>query len=239
MSLDKTNPLSLRNNLVDVVHHAILQQIESGGIKAGERLPTEEALCHHYRVSRSTVREALIRLRAAGLVISRPRAGTFVSTLAKAATLTLPSIACVQDIQRYYEFRCCLETGAAKQAALMQDSRDITSIRSAYHAVSCSSAYGDWCVDADFALHNAIAVASKKPMYVTGLIALRPHMLFTMQMSFELSAPQWTQRSFQICSEHHDIVEAIIKRDCRAASDAMQTHIKNSMRRILGDAVKV
>lgn len=239
MSLDKINRLSLHTNLVDVVHHAILQQIESGGIKAGERLPTEEALCHQYRVSRSTVREALIRLRSTGLVISRPRAGTFVGTLAEATTLTLPPIACVQDIKRYYEFRCCIETGAAKQAALMHDSRDITSIRSAYHALSWSSAYGDWSVDADFALHKAIAVASKNPMYVTALTALRPHMLFTMQVAFELSAPQWTHRSSVIYSEHHDLVEAIIKRDCRAASDAMQTHIRNSMRRILGNAVDV
>jgi DNA-binding GntR family transcriptional regulator len=38
----------------------------------GSRMPTEEALCERFKVSRHTIREALRQLRADGLIASRP-----------------------------------------------------------------------------------------------------------------------------------------------------------------------
>lgn len=52
--------------------------IAAGRYRVGELLPTEMELCALYRISRSTVREALRRVRDAGLISRRRRTGTKV-----------------------------------------------------------------------------------------------------------------------------------------------------------------
>ena len=49
-------------------------------LKAGEKLPTEEAMMRQFRVSRITVRKALSNLELEGLVVRNPAKGTFVSS---------------------------------------------------------------------------------------------------------------------------------------------------------------
>lgn len=55
------------------------QQILSGELAPGERLPTEEELLQHYGLSRGTVRKALEQLAAEGLVSTVQGSGTYVS----------------------------------------------------------------------------------------------------------------------------------------------------------------
>ena len=57
---------------------ALKQQIVGGMYPVGSQLPTEDALCARFSVSRHTVREALRRLREDNLVVSRQGAGTIV-----------------------------------------------------------------------------------------------------------------------------------------------------------------
>ncbi|MEM6745381.1 MAG: GntR family transcriptional regulator [Pseudomonadota bacterium] len=60
------------------VADAIKAKIDSGEHPVGDALPTEQALCEDYGVSRYTVREALRRLAALGLVRRRQGSGTEV-----------------------------------------------------------------------------------------------------------------------------------------------------------------
>jgi GntR family transcriptional regulator len=53
-------------------------EISSGRWGSGSRLPSEPDLCHHYGVSRTTVRQALTRLEQEGLVARSKGRGTFV-----------------------------------------------------------------------------------------------------------------------------------------------------------------
>ncbi|WP_430783920.1 winged helix-turn-helix domain-containing protein [Actinoplanes sp. G11-F43] len=54
------------------------QQIENGDLAPGDPLPSELRLADGYRLSRTTVRQAIGQLRSEGLVtVDRPR-GTFV-----------------------------------------------------------------------------------------------------------------------------------------------------------------
>lgn len=54
------------------------RRISSGEFGPGDQLPTLPALCEHYRVSETTVRNAIGLLRNEGLVETRARAGTRV-----------------------------------------------------------------------------------------------------------------------------------------------------------------
>jgi GntR family histidine utilization transcriptional repressor len=56
----------------------IEQQIRSGALKPGDRIPFEHELMAQYGVSRMTVNKALTPLDEAGLIERRKRAGSFV-----------------------------------------------------------------------------------------------------------------------------------------------------------------
>ena len=56
----------------------LIARIAAGRYPVGELLPTEMELCALYGISRSTVREALRRVRDAGLISRRRRTGTKV-----------------------------------------------------------------------------------------------------------------------------------------------------------------
>lgn len=53
--------------------------IDSGTVRAGDRIPTEDELCDRYGVAKMTVRQGLSRLVAGGVLIRRRGIGTFVA----------------------------------------------------------------------------------------------------------------------------------------------------------------
>ncbi|MFZ2620437.1 MAG: winged helix-turn-helix domain-containing protein, partial [Alphaproteobacteria bacterium] len=60
------------------IHDALRDMIASGQLKPGDRLPTEEDLCAHFKVSRTTLREAIQMLRVAGLLSVSPGRGSYI-----------------------------------------------------------------------------------------------------------------------------------------------------------------
>lgn len=56
----------------------LLEQIDNGKLKGGDRLPTESELCSIYHVGRNTVRTAINELVQEGFLIKKQGKGTFV-----------------------------------------------------------------------------------------------------------------------------------------------------------------
>lgn len=61
-----------------LIANELSEQIHSGHFAVGAQLPTEAALCQHYQVSRTTLREAIQMLRTNGLLNVTPGRGSFV-----------------------------------------------------------------------------------------------------------------------------------------------------------------
>jgi GntR family transcriptional regulator len=77
-SIDRASPVPYWYQLAGILEHAITQ----GEWLAGERLASESALCAHFGISRTTVRQALARLEQEGLVVRRKGFGTFAAASA-------------------------------------------------------------------------------------------------------------------------------------------------------------
>jgi len=90
----------MKQHRYERIAQALEERIASGNVAVGEALPTEAQLCSKYRVSRYTAREALRRLRDAGLITRRPRAGTTVSATPARSTLAL-ALGSAEDLLRY------------------------------------------------------------------------------------------------------------------------------------------
>ena len=90
----------MKQHRYERIAQALEARIASGSVGIGEALPTEAQLCSKYGVSRYTAREALRRLRDAGLITRRRRAGTTVSAAPARSTLAL-ALSSAEDLLRY------------------------------------------------------------------------------------------------------------------------------------------
>ena len=68
-----------RISVTDAVVDRLREMIENGEYKVGEKLSTETELCKMFKVSRTSVREALRVLQTMGYVEMLPGKGAFVS----------------------------------------------------------------------------------------------------------------------------------------------------------------
>jgi DNA-binding GntR family transcriptional regulator len=78
----------------------LVAQIAAGAYPVGALLPTEMELCGQYGISRSTVREALRRLRDAGLISRKRRIGTEVVARSSPASYRQPTNS-ISDLLQY------------------------------------------------------------------------------------------------------------------------------------------
>ena len=108
---------SLTKQLMDV----LIQNICTGDLPAGEKLPPEAELAEQLRVSRNTLREALKTLETFGIIESLHGQGTFVSAT---ALQRIPNIEILKllsenhDVQSLLDARLVIEPGLARLAAL-------------------------------------------------------------------------------------------------------------------------
>jgi GntR family transcriptional regulator len=72
--IDRVSPIPFYFQLAQLLE----EEITSGGLQAGWRLPSEPELSERFEVSRTTVRQALARLESRGLIERRKGQGTFV-----------------------------------------------------------------------------------------------------------------------------------------------------------------
>ncbi|SFR87539.1 FadR/GntR family transcriptional regulator [Anaeromicropila populeti] len=79
MSEDMDKEMKPKQSVVDRVMDGIISDIIEGRLKPGDQLPTEMELCKQFSAGRNSVREAVKKLEANGVVYIRRADGTFVS----------------------------------------------------------------------------------------------------------------------------------------------------------------
>lgn len=229
-------PLRRSERLADQLYEQIVSQIVAGMLPTGERLPSESRLCEIFGVSRPIVREAIIRLQADGLVVTRQGAGTYVARRPKDEFLRLAPIGGLADLMRCFEFRIALEGEAAYLAATRCTPAALAEIDGALTALDRAIESQAVGVDADQRFHVAIAEASQNTLFVQGLDALSAHIFTGMHVARSLSLGHSARRLAVVQHEHEAIANAIRAADPELARETMRRHIDNARARILGDA---
>jgi GntR family transcriptional regulator, transcriptional repressor for pyruvate dehydrogenase complex len=221
--------------LADRIYSDILSSIMDGEFKEGDRLLTEHALAERFATSRPTVREALARLRADGIIVTRRGSGTVVGRRPDPDVRRFAPLETLSDIGRCYEFRIVTEAGAAELAALKADDNDIRGIEHAWNELErvVEAQQGIGAKD-DFAFHLAVAMASKNQFFITVMSFMEEQVLFSMNLSRRLSLVKTLERQRLVQREHRDVLDAIKARDAARAAQAMRTHLENARDRMFG-----
>ena len=196
-------------SLADAVAQAVRD-----GVAAGELVPEKTysvyQLAELLGVSRSPVREGMLRLAEAGLVEIRRNRGFRV----------LPPRA--HDIEEIIEIRLALEPPAARKAALRGTDEQHAAIRSALDTMAAAAVRGDdasfW--PADRTLHDLLLRAAGKARAAALVAQLRS--------TTALLGPPTTASGrtlAEIHAEHEPVVAAVLARDGAAAEAAMRAHL--------------
>ncbi len=213
---------------------AIMRKLETalldGTYGANARLPSERVLAAQFEVSRNTIREALQRMAARGLLRTRPGAGVFVTDQLRTGTVS-PWRQLVADHPAVradvLEFRRVLEGATAFFAAQRADSAERARIRTELDALAAARAAGDTRAEAaaDARLHEAIALASHNSLFLhlhnSVIVMLREHITQSGNSLRSLDVGV----ADQLLDQHRALCEAICTGQAEAARAAMQDHI--------------
>ncbi|GAB4360650.1 MAG: FadR/GntR family transcriptional regulator [Kiloniellaceae bacterium] len=230
--IDESRP---RQGLTQRVIADLRRQIDSGALKPGDKLPTEQALIRQFGVSRTVIREAVAGLRADGLLEPRQGVGVFVLEPAAPDTelplLTLPTRK-ISDIIESLELRTAVEVEAAGLAAARCSPAQEAEIHSRLKDFEMRVLAGEPTEAEDFAFHVAVAEAANNQRFKEFLSFLGrrtiPRSQLRQAVGMSVEAPVSDERLYQ---EHAAIFEAILARDPEAAREAMRTHLAGSMAR--------
>jgi GntR family transcriptional repressor for pyruvate dehydrogenase complex len=221
---------TLTRRVTDTLRQGIL----AGNPSPGEKLPSEARLIETFKVSRTVIREALSTLREEGLVEPRQGAGVFVLTPEPATGPALQGIdpERISSVVEGLELRTAIEVEAAYLAAARCSPRQEEAIiRCHYKVDECIKARRS-TVEADFALHLAIAEGSNNQRFVDLLKMLGREMIPRSVFDGENTTPApYLERLHE---EHLRIVSAISNRDQIGAREAMRDHLAGSQKRYRG-----
>jgi DNA-binding GntR family transcriptional regulator len=198
-----------------------------GRIVAGEYPPgaplSESALTRVVRTSRTPIREALCRLLEEGYVERVPGRGFHVSRIT------------VRLVQDTFEVRRLLEGTAASRAAEISSPATVLRLRQLApvpYAVGDPSA-ASRADQANAQFHLAVAEASGNALLAD--LVQRCLDQITRFMAHGAKLPNLQARASQ---EHHEIVDAVEKRDPASAREAMERHLDDCSRQFMHTLVR-
>jgi len=215
------------------ISDVIMQQLETmileGTLKPGQRLPPERELARQFEVSRPSLREAMQKLAARGLLNSRQGGGTFVAEeIGASLSDPLLELFRTHPESQYdlLEFRHALEGVSAYYAALRSTAADKAEIQARFDALQQfhEQKSFDREVAADVDFHLAIAAATHNVVLLHMMRALFTLLRQHIWDNLEQIYPKHDMRG-RIHDQHYLLLQAILAGDPEAARQAAHDHL--------------
>ena len=219
----------VRPRLADVIVEQIEQLVVDGQLSPGEALPSERELAERLSVSRPSVREALLKTEARGLIEVR-RGGGFAVRDVTGPTIAEPLSHLLNRHPKaaddLLEMRHGLEAMAAGLAAQRATDADRRKLKQALAAMASPRAMKDSVTgaDADAGFHLAVAEASHNVALVHVTRGIFNLMRSSIQERHDLFYGDEGNRR-RLHEQHQAIYEAIAEGDARAARNAAHAHL--------------
>lgn len=226
-----TSPIRPLNvtRLSDQIVHQLETLLLEGSFKPGDRLPPERQLAEQLGVSRPSLREAIQKLAARGLLMSRQGGGTYVTEQLD-HSFTEPWQALLgshPELQRdVLEFRRMLEGTVARLAAERATEADLARLGRLYEEMAAGHAEGgrEATSQTDVGFHQALADAAHNALFThltrSLLTLLQSHVHDNIANLFEAG-----DVADQLVAQHRAVWEAVKGRRPDEAQAAAVAHI--------------
>lgn len=225
-------------SLVARVMRSVNDHIRAHRLKPGMPIPGEATFATETGVSRAVVREAFRSLSTLGIIEvgngRKARVGAIDQTV-----LPLVLDHAVQtnqvSIQQIYDVRRTIEMRTVALAALRRSGAEAAEIAGLASTMRQVRQRPDAIMEVDIAFHEAIAVASRNPLFA--LIVNAFHVVTRQTWHIGWASRRLESDRLSSIACHERIAAAIVARDAPAAEAAMAEHFDSSVKVLLDAGV--
>ena len=210
MALKKIN--QDRQRLADIVYQQLLDAILNGEIVADQKL-VQEKLAEELQISRTPVREALLRLEQEGVLRSSSRGGFSIHVMSN------------EDVRQIYQARVAIEGQAARILAIRNDPGDLKDLRDTIATEEAADAQtmSDF-FQANRKIHRRIVELCGN-RYLLEMFDSIWNRSIAMRMFAVIGKPELEAT----LESHGDLAEGIESGDPAKAMDAVNRHIEDGL----------
>jgi DNA-binding GntR family transcriptional regulator len=209
-----------RVNLTEEIYRIVKEDILAHKLKSGEKINIDQ-LARSLEVSNIPIREALSRLQSEGYLYVIPFKGMFVNLMT------------LKDLNELFEIRLHLEPLAVEKAALIIPDDKLEKLQETMNSlqINLSSSSNNGFVtitEMNISIHGTIldyCENTNLQNLVRGYMEQIQRYLTFIRLNLDVLTTnvEW--------SEHNAILQKLMQRDPKGASDAMSKHIRNSQKR--------
>lgn len=224
-----------RKSISNQVLEGLLEMIRNGELPFNSQMPSESELVNLFGVSRAPIREALKVLEVSGVISSKQGGRSRINEVNLSDMLEKIrfEVISLDEILDLLEFRLHIESSAAGLAAERRNDNELNELKEMLtqfeEAYKNDSNPG---LEVDFAFHNLIMCASHNQFFVDTQNNLSELYLKALEFSLTKNLGLEHKRK-EVYIEHVKIVEAIERKDSRAASSAMILHLTNARNKLI------
>ena len=225
-------PSIKRVSAADEAFKTLHDMIVSGRLKQGDKLPSQDRLAEQFGVSRNTIREAINKLTAIGLLNARQGVGTIInisSPSAYIASLSDHLLLQPSTVREFMEARAVIEMATVRFAVMRADEAALAEleaiVRKQREAIRTGNVEAFISYDVEF--HFSLARASGNKVLLQFLGAVTDLMRrFIREVAL---LPRATRNAL---SFHRDILRFIRVRDSDAAESKLIEHLSDVVKNI-------
>ena len=216
-----------------MVAERIIQMIESGDLKVGDKLPSEPQFAQQLGISRGALREGLAHLKAHGIISQKPKEGTYILGIENDAESIVGRI--MESIQtasylNILEMRDAIEQKAVRLVVQKATDEEISELRS----IAMNTTESRSGARLDYYFHYRMVELSGNTIFMSIIDSYYDDIRIIRERNLDDTA-----RMERMRDEHLRIVDAIEKRDASAAVVAVQNHMQQVAKQFeMNDCVK-
>ncbi|MBD3243802.1 MAG: FCD domain-containing protein [Chitinivibrionales bacterium] len=219
------NRLLERTSTAEAVVNYFTEQIRSGAVAPGDKLPSERVLQERFGISRFALREGLARLSALGIIRIVHGKGAFVADTVNSASLgnvLLPALSTqsTNSLRDLFEARILIERELASRAAERRGTEHLETLDALLDQTAGALADPERFGRLDYEFHRAVAAAAGNVFLMKMLDVLTEHM-----RDFLARHARSAESRGKALKTHRDIVASIRARDSAQASATMERHL--------------
>jgi len=206
----------------------IRQLIIDGHLKPGDKLPAERDLVESFKVSRSSIREALSALEMMGLLEVRTGEGTFIKKIKPESMLSSLAWSLYLDkgsVLEMLEVRKMIEVQAVGYAAQRATVKEINELAQTLENMKNNLNNSEIISEkADLKFHYTIAIATHNKITIRLMDTIVDNLHHLMRATrSKLYEGKYTPEL--LYQEHVTIYEAILNKDIEGARQQMLIHL--------------
>ena len=215
----------VKQSLSDKLARQIRGTIQNGNYRRGDRLPPIVEMARRFEVGQPSIREALKKLEAMGVVQIRHGSGVFVSRSEEMLVLASPDYAGTVTKKLLLDLiraRIPIEVQSAADAVRHATPEQVLELKRVLAATGQHLSDDETLNSYNMEFHGKIALASGNSVTAQLLSVL--HELFTDEQRLILGIFGSREKDHQ---DHVQILEAIERRDESLAVERMRSHLES------------